>query len=267
MQQRQYQVRFGPGFVTPVVRNLLIANGAVFLIQLLLDYTEYGRLFQFYFALTPSMVISRFYVWQVVTYMFLHGGLFHMAMNMLVLMMFGTEIEARMGSSRFLKFYFFCGIGAGVAAFLFPPAWNSMTLGASGAIFGVLLAYGTFFPTRMLLAFFFFPMQARYFVIFIGLLEIYAMLGSPNSGIANFAHLGGLLFGYIFIRFQLWSSVKPASAPRRREASGAPKRRSPDDWKRVDAILDKVNREGMHKLSRQERSFLREMSKRTREEH
>lgn len=270
MQQRQYNIQFGPGYITPVVRKLLIANAVVFGIQLLLNFTpQYQKYFTYYFALTPILILTRFFVWQPVTYMFLHAPfyLWHFAFNMLALWMFGTQVEERMGSQRFLKFYFFCGVGAGIAAFLFPPSWHSSTLGASGAIFGILLAFAMFFPDRIILIYFIIPVKAKYLMLIIGIIEVLSLPRASYSDVAHFAHLGGLLFGYIFLRFKLWSAAKPKKTAWQRRQQPRPRERSPEDWKKVDAILDKVNREGMHKLTRQERNFLREMSRRNRTEH
>ncbi|MEW5944629.1 MAG: rhomboid family intramembrane serine protease [bacterium] len=260
-----YQVRFGPGRVMPVVRALLIANAAVFALQLVLNFTRYGWVIIHYFALYPESVVLKFYLWQTVTYMFLHdsSGLWHFGFNMLALWMFGTDVEERMGSSRFMEFYFFCGVGAGVFSVLFPPAWGSYTLGASGAIYGILMAFGIYFPERIILAFMLFPMKARHFVILFGLLELFAMLTSTGGGVAYFAHVGGLAFGYLFVRRQGAASGRLRT--RRRVIERRERERTDEDWKRVDEILDKVSTGGMHSLSRREKAFLKEMSRRHRQ--
>jgi len=263
MRYGNYEVQFGPRNISPVTRSLLIANAVVFFLQLALDYTPYSKYLTFYFALSPLLVYKKFFLWQLVTYMFLHSGLFHFAFNMLALWMFGAEVESRMGEKRFLQFYFFCGVGAGIATCLFPPAWSSFTLGASGAIFGVLVAFAKYFPDRIILAFMIFPMRARVFVIFFGLLQLFAMLSASGSNIAYFAHLGGIVFGYIFLRFEdgfqaQWRHYRWLRDEYKQE-------RSEPDWQRVDEILDKVNREGIGKLTKKERSFLREISKRHRQ--
>ncbi|MEW6203081.1 MAG: rhomboid family intramembrane serine protease [bacterium] len=262
MRYSGYQVQFGPGYITPVTRSLLIANAAAFFLQLVLDYTPYSRYLVHYFALSPLLVVNKFFIWQVVTYMFLHGGLFHFMFNMLALWMFGTEVESRMGERRFLNFYFFCGVGAGVVTCLFPPAWQSFTLGASGAIFGILVAFAKYFPDRIILAFMIFPMRARTFVIFFGMLQVFAMLSASGSNIAYFAHLGGILFGYLFLRYE--GNLKSQLRHYRWLREEFKKEQTETDWQRVDEILDKVSREGIHKLTKKERSFLREISKKHR---
>jgi membrane associated rhomboid family serine protease len=132
--------------------------------------------------------------------MFLHGGLFHIGFNMLALWMFGTELESLWGTERFTRFYFITGIGAAICSTLVQ--WNSFipTIGASGAIYGLLAAYGILFPDRMILLYFIIPIKAKYFVILMGLLAFWSSVTASGSGVAHVAHLGGMLFGWLYLR-------------------------------------------------------------------
>jgi membrane associated rhomboid family serine protease len=191
----------GPGPVTPVVKALIIANVAMFVVRSLLPgLTEP-------LGLVPQEVVTQLRVWQFVTYLFLHGGVFHILFNMLTLWMFGVELERMWGSRYFTKFYFVAGIGAGLtqllASFIPVPALSSLyfaqTIGASGAIYGLLLAYAMYFPHRQIMFFGIFPIEVRYFVLIMGAISLlYATDG--GSGVAHLAHLGGLAAGYLYLK-------------------------------------------------------------------
>jgi membrane associated rhomboid family serine protease len=189
-------------FVPPVTRALLITNIAVFLLQQLAD----GLLVR-WFALWPFGMPSShagFLPWQVVTYSFLHGSLFHIFFNLLALYMFGSEIERVVGQRRYLRFYFVCvlvaaGAQLAVSALSSGPAYP--TVGASGGVFGLLLAYGMYFPRRtVMLIFPPIPMPAWLFVIVYGLIELYFGVTGTQAGVAHFAHLGGMLGGWLMIQ-------------------------------------------------------------------
>lgn len=180
----------------PGTKWLLIANTVVFVVTF---FAGPPRIL----ALTPRAVVEGFMVWQLATYMFLHGGFGHILWNMLALWMFGAEIEQEWGTRRFLKFFFLCGIGAGVCVVLANYAVGSPdipTIGSSGAIFGLLLAYAILFPRRTILWGFLIPIQARWFVLIIGVISFMMSIGGGNTGISEFAHLGGLLTGYLYLR-------------------------------------------------------------------
>lgn len=190
-------------FLPPVTRLLLIANVAVFLLQYIL-----GDLLLIWFALwpfnTPPGIGAGFLPWQVITYGFLHGGLLHIGFNMLALYMFGGEIERVFGARRFLVYYLGCVFAAALtqlamSAFAGGPALP--TVGASGGVFGLLLAYGLFFPRRtVMLLFPPIPMPAWLFVTLYGLVELYLGVTGTQAGVAHFAHLGGMFGGYLLIR-------------------------------------------------------------------
>ncbi len=195
MTYYRYRFSFGYG-LTPVVKNLLLAMGAVFLLQMLVD-----RRIVIYFGLVPVFVWTRYFLWQLVTYIFLHGGLSHLLFNLLGLWMFGGELESYWGSGKFLRYFFFCGIGAAVCTVVFSPLQFVPIVGASGAIYGILLAFGWLFPNRPILIYFLFPIPAKYFVVLFGLIEFFSSLGGTGGGVAHLTHLGGLLFGLIYMAY------------------------------------------------------------------
>lgn len=193
-----YQTRhviFG-GSVTPVVKFLLIANTAVFFLQLFLP-SDIVLLF----GLVPALVWQDFYLWQLFTYQFLHGGLFHILFNMLALWMFGCDLERRWGSEFFLKYYFVSVIGGGILNTLFVPGQTAPSIGASAGIYGILLAYGLIYPNRIVYFYFLFPIKMKHFVWIIGAIAFYSSITASQGGIAHLAHLGGMLFGYVYLRW------------------------------------------------------------------
>lgn len=191
----------GPGPITPAVKALLIANIAAFVV------TFFWPAAQIPFMLQPKAVIESGHVWQVVTYMFLHGSLGHVFFNMLMLWMIGVELERMWGTRYFSKFYFTCGLGAGLTQIVLgvlPGAVGSQfyvtaTIGASGAIFGLLLAYALYYPTRPFLVFFVFPVPAKIFVTILGAISLLMALAG-GGGVAHTAHLGGLATGYFYLK-------------------------------------------------------------------
>jgi rhomboid family protein len=203
---RSYVNRYIPSNRFPVgLKWLLIVNTAIFIISILAE-RQIGPLFD-NFALVPSQVVRTFAVWQLVTYMFIHVGFSHILWNMLALWMFGAQIERLWGTQRFLRFYFSCGIIAAltviVCAYIFSGT-NVRTVGSSGAIYGILVAYGLMFPDQTILFGFLIPMKSKYFVMIIGgivFLQSYmATVGGRGSTVAVVAHLGGLVGGYLLLR-------------------------------------------------------------------
>jgi rhomboid family protein len=204
---------FGPGPLTPAIKAIVIANVAAFLVSLVIPAIT------LIFGLRPADIFGRLHVWQPVTYMFLHAGIFHILFNMLALWMFGVELERMWGSRYFVKYYFICGVGAAMTTVLlsFVPGsfgdqlYYSLTIGASGAIYGILLAYALYFPNRPILLYFIFPIPAKYFVAIMGAISLLSSMGGPGGGIAHTTHLGGLVAGYLYLkggRIHLVSEVK-----------------------------------------------------------
>ncbi|MBI2817309.1 MAG: rhomboid family intramembrane serine protease [Acidobacteria bacterium] len=193
-----FGLSFGPG-LTPGVKQLLIANIAVYVLASLLIPLGFGRPFA-WLVLNPYSVTHDFYVWQLVTYMFLHQPfptLFHILFNMFALWMFGSDLERTWGTRRFFMYYFVCGIGAGLTAIVLA---SSPVMGASGAIYGILLAYGMMFPDRMIFLYFLIPIKAKYFVMIMAGIEFMSQLTLPGSAVSHMAHLGGMAFGFAYLR-------------------------------------------------------------------
>jgi len=207
------------GAFPPVVQALLIGNGVVFLLQ---GFGGFSLIADF--ALwplgTPEYVqgqfgyqeVPQFQLWQLVSYSFLHGGLFHLLINMFVLWMFGTQMEYLWGSRRFVLYYFICVIGAGLTQLLVTsmdaggPIYP--TVGASGGVFGLLLAFGMRFPNQYILLLIPpIPMKAKYFVLLIGGIELFFGVSGTQAGVAHFAHLGGMAAGLVVILY--WAGVLP----------------------------------------------------------
>jgi membrane associated rhomboid family serine protease len=194
---------FGPGPLSTAMKALIAANVALFILTQLPS----GRVLTVWLGLLPADVVAQLRIWQPATYMFLHADLFHLLFNMLALWMFGTELERLWGQRYFLKFYFVCGIGAGLLTIVFSflpfdfsrALYESLVIGASGAIYGLLLAYGLYFPDRPILMFLLFPIPAKYFVMIIGAIAFYSSLGA-TGGVASATHLGGLVVGYLYLK-------------------------------------------------------------------
>ncbi len=246
-----------------VVKKLIIANVAVFMLQLILLRTS----FNFYLALYPRLVIERGYIWQLVTYMFLHGNLFHLAINMFIIWMFGTPLERLWGNNRFLKFYFVCGTGGAVFSFIF--AYNTAVIGASGAGYGILLAYAVLFPYNEVYVLGIFPVKARTLVIVIAAVEFVSGI-SGGTGIAHFAHLGGMAAGLLYMRAdhrtkRLWQGAKNLfeKLPIKVTFKGDDSTNSSDGddtSKNIDSILDKISSKGYENLSETEKRILENYS-------
>jgi membrane associated rhomboid family serine protease len=185
---------------TPAVRVLIITCVIAFFLQIF-DGVSGGPAFTYKFGLTPAQVTHNFYLWQLVTYIFLHdtGQFFHLLFNMLGLWMFGSELESLWGTKKFTKFFFICGIGAGLLTVLLSPNAGIPTIGASGAIYGILAAYGILFPNRTIILFIF-PIPAKWFVIGLGVMAFISSLSASGGGIAHVAHLGGMLCGLIYMK-------------------------------------------------------------------
>ena len=186
----------GGGAITPAVKFLLIANTAVFVLQTFVDY----RLV-YLFGLVPQLVWHNVYLWQLFTYQFLHGGLFHLLFNMLALWMFGGDLERRWGSIFFLKYYFVSVLGGGILNALLTPNQMVPSIGASGGVYGILLAYGLIYPNQIVYFYFLFPIKMKHFVWIIGAISLYSSIATGQSGIAHLAHLGGMGFGYLYLRW------------------------------------------------------------------
>ena len=264
---------------------LIIANVSVFMLQLLFStvslqwspqlmnvltedqlghsstqpwYYPASDKFTKLFWLYPPDAGGHLWLWQFFTYMFLHSTIdpWHLIFNMLGLWMFGSEVERVLGSRRFLTLYFTAGIFAGICGCIFTP-WSPM-VGASGAIFAIEVAFAMYFPDTTVI-FYFFPMKAKYLVMIFAGITIFNCIVPRTGNIAHFAHLGGLIYGFLFVRYSYrvveylnkWYLYQQEKELQKEQELRA----------KVDEILDKVNREGLQNLTRRERSFLKSASK------
>ena len=180
----------------PATLAIIIANVFVFIVSYLapneMDY---------YLVLRPILVTEYKFLWQVFTYMFMHGGFWHIALNMLILLMFGMQLERHWGSSEFLAYYLFSGIGAGLFILIFNMATGDVmtaTLGASGAVYGLLLAFATLFPRANVYLMGLIPVRAPIFVLGATAVSLFSQITGLRGGISHIGHLAGFLFGYIY---------------------------------------------------------------------
>ena len=284
----------------PIIKNLLIINAVVFILQTMLGNLSFDGVPGWYivnrwFALNPLSGIDaagqsyNFQIWQLITYQFMHGGFGHIFFNMLVLWMFGIEIENMWGSKKFLTFYLLCGVVAGIFHLIVSPLFDlppAVTIGASGAIYGVMIAFALFFPDRLIYLYFFIPIKAKYLITFAVILEI-MLVDSAGSSIAHLAHLGGAFAAFIFIMLDKDSYIalkrilnwninlnNPFSKmenPFKKEKGNVEeakfyefKEKKKDNevtQKDIDKILDKISESGYQNLTAEEKKILFEASK------
>lgn len=291
----------GFSFFPPVIKNLLLINIVVFVIQMIFDNLSFGGvpgwyLLNRYFALNPLTGIDQalqpynFQIWQFFTYQFMHGSFTHILFNMFMLWMFGMEIENMMGSRKFLTYYLVCGVGAGIVQLFLAPVFSESlapVIGASGAVYGIMIAFAMFFPDRYIFIYFLVPVKAKYLIVFLIVLEFLSV--GEASFVAHLAHIGGALTGFIFLILDRNNIIKLDSifGTRRKTSSfgQSPRFRKPmfsksndieeaqfydiDSTKKVeeitqaeiDAILDKISESGYQNLTEREKRILFEASK------
>jgi len=199
---------FGWGYrPTPVVKQLLILNTAIFILLALLSVyaPRLAQITVVLFGVVPVDTVFSLRLWQPLTYLFLHAGFWHLFFNMFALWMFGTPLERDWGGRRFLRYYLLTGVGAGVLNVAVSLIWGGPsatipTIGASGAIYGLLLAFGLLYPRQPILIWFVLPVPAWLFVSIYGGITFLSALQGPGSGISHISHLGGMLFGLIYLR-------------------------------------------------------------------
>lgn len=192
-----YQILFG-GPVSRAVKSLLIINTVVFCFQQL-DHLAGSDQLTVLLGLRPVSVWQQLQLWRPMTYLFLHGDFFHIIFNMLSLYFFGPELERLWGTSRFYRYYFVTGVGAALCTVAVGPWSPTITIGASGAIYGILLAYGLNFPNRIVYIYALFPIKVKYMVIGMTAFAFFASIGGSGGGIAHWTHLSGLLVGFIYL--------------------------------------------------------------------
>jgi membrane associated rhomboid family serine protease len=242
--------------VTPWVRRLLFANIAVFFVQLAAPALAEPLVF------VPVLVLTR--PWSIVTYMFLHGGMMHILFNMMALFFFGPRVEARLGSGRFVRLYFVSGISGALLSFMLAP--HAAIIGASAAVFGVMLAFAYFWPRDQILIWGVLPVEARWLVVITTVISLYSGFRGSQGGVADFAHLGGYAGAFLYLR---WIASARGMKRFNKLATGGVPDRLLGNWKSVDPrsvhelnrdevnrILDKINATGLASLTPQEKLFL-----------
>ncbi len=268
------------GDLTPTVKWLVIANVVCFCVQHLLLSDEAQK----WFMLVPEAAVQQFAVWQLVTYMFMHGDVWHLVFNMLMLWVLGRELEFYWGQREFLRFYFACGIGAALLnlpiSFYYTQNPAVPMLGASGAIYGLLIAFGIIFWNRYitLLLGFFLPVtiKVKYLVIGLGLIALYSGLSRVADGVGHFAHLGGMAVGFVYMTF-FKPSLRWGDSGRAHESvlgkwlrtrkenaqqQGWIRQRQQEAHFRddLDSLLDKISEVGYENLSEDEKLQLKNAS-------
>ena len=298
--QSEYRPQFGGfRFFPPVIKYMIIINVVMYFLQNMLTtsmFTVAGKpLDEFFIRMTYLFPLGEgFKIWQLGTYMFLHGGFMHIFFNMLMLWMFGMEVENTWGSQRFLLFYFVCGISAGLSNIFIAPlfAYPAPTIGASGAVYGVLVAFAMMFPDRYIYMYFLLPIKAKYLIPFFLALEVFNGVTGTSDGVAHMAHLGGALVGAIWVILQArgvidkimpsgrirsgtitgsglrssWSQPTKEATFYEMKPDPAPKHTGDPEFDRyqkvIDEILDKISRSGYAGLTEEEKRILLDASKR-----
>ena len=267
-RQQWKQNPLSPSLFTDAIKFIILINFLIFILQYLSGMED--ELFTI-FGIVPSKTFGELMLWQPFTYLFFHGGIWHVLINMFVLWMFGSELEKFWGKKEFLRFFFITGIGSGLITILFSLSSTNPVVGASGAIYGVLLAYGFMFPNRLVYLYFLIPIKVKYLVILIGAIAFFSSLNPGNSNISHLTHLSGMVIGFIYLRSSInWNTINHFVIHRKDEI-----KRHYEDKKnekrealklQVDAILDKINDVGYDNLSESEREFLFKASKKLSED-
>lgn len=256
-----------------VIKALVITNAAVFVLSMVVG-GEFTRLF----GLVPTRVIHDRWVWQPFTYLFLHGNFFHLLFNLFALWMFGMPVIANWGPREFLKYFMLTGVGAGLVSVAAAPSSASVIIGASGAVYGLLVAFAMLFPEAVVYLYFFFPIKAKHMAILFGLMEFFAGASAANPASARVAHLSGMVIGYVYIRWWWVAEDKlkivmsgfgagperTAAKPRRRpQAVGGPAvpEGPENESAEVDRILDKILAHGESSLTEREREVLKRQAR------
>ena len=268
---------FGHG-LTPWVKRILIVNVVVWLAMLAIP--SLGA----WLAFVPAETFSR--PWTLVTYMFVHGGGLHLFFNMLILYFFGPPLESMWGGSEFLKFYLVAGLAG--AAFSYVFAFNAAVVGASAAIYGVMLAFAMNWPDMQVYIWFLFPVKVKWLVAFLAAVSILSLVGGREDGVAHFAHLGGFAGGFLYLKFQdrvglQLGQLRKAVARRKFSvtagggeksqgaesgAKGPPRPGSKQEERvldEVDRVLDKISESGLQSLTEEELKLLDRVSKKYRQ--
>ena len=256
------QLSYKPQLFTDAIKLLVSVNLTIFFLQ-----TISGKehlLFDL-FGLVPQAIWSDFMIWQPLTYLFFHGNIWHVLINMFVLWMFGSELENAWGRKNFLKYYFMTGIGAGIVTCLFNLQSNIPVVGASGAVYGILLAYGLSFPNRTVYLYGLIPIKSIWFVIAIGILAFFSSFQQMTQ-ISHLTHISGMAIGYIFLKRRwrlndIWFKIRKKTLEYRIQIEDVKQSKEKVLEKNIDNILDKIQKVGFKGLSDQEQNNLYNASK------
>ncbi|MCX8124002.1 MAG: rhomboid family intramembrane serine protease [Spirochaetes bacterium] len=257
--------------ITPSVKKIIIFTSAVYILQLFGNIFAQGVI-ENTFGIHHIGFAHQFKLWQPFTYMFLHGNFLHIFFNMFALWMFGSDLEDLFGSKNFMRFYLYSGVGAGLCialmnAYIFEHyEYNPITIGASGAIYALLLAYGMIWPNREVLLYFLFPIKMKYLVLIFGAIEFFGTLASASGaggGISHIGHFGGLVTGFILLKTKFWYKKKEVFNPFNRLLRSyrlAQHRKRIEDRIKakeiIDTLLDKITRYGFSSLTKEEKQAL-----------
>jgi membrane associated rhomboid family serine protease len=259
-QSQQTQFTWNPRSFTDAIKVLIIINVGMYFLQIItssqLDMVKF-------FGLSTQTIWPL--IWQPITYMFMHDGVWHVVINMFVLWMFGSELETIWGKTEFLKYYFVTGVGAGIIWLLFNIGGsNAILIGASGAVYGILMAYGLMFPNRTVYVYFLFPVKVKWFVLFIGAIAFISSMGT-GSNISHLTHLSGMLIGYLYLRFSdHWRNILFNFRKKIIELKTTQKKKDKQQeiklQQEVDRLMDKANICGWESLSNEEQVKLQSSS-------
>jgi len=265
--------------LTPWVKRLLIANTVVFALTYVIGQ---GFVFE-WFSFQPTKILFR--PWSPFTYMFLHGGFGHLFMNMLGLFFFGPQLESKWGSSEFIRYYLVCGFGGAALSFLFLLFVSNPIVGASAAVYGVLLGFAMTWPNAPIYVWGIFPIKAKFLVGFFVVVSFINTFGGAGGGVAHFAHLGGFAAGFLYLKTDWRASqaiqgigkaararrfaIVPREEREEQEAAASDLSREAEATEKttldaVDRVLDKISAEGMASLTEQEKQLLDQVSKKHR---
>ena len=261
-QSNPGQLSYKPSLFTDAIKTLISINFAIFILQ---SISSSEIMFFSNFGLVPKLVWSQLKIWQPFTYMFFHGDIWHVLINMFVLWMFGSELERVWGKKNFLHFYFITGVGSGLGTMLFGLQSTIPIVGASGAIYGVLLAYGVMFPNRTVYLYGIIPIKSIWFVIGIGVIAFFSSFNNFTN-ISHLTHLFGMIIGYLYLKRpvhfrSLWFSVFKKVLEYRIQNQEKEISRSVEIERDLNSILDKINREGFKSLTQEEEERLYKNSK------
>ncbi len=248
----------------PATKWIIIISGVLLPLQTIVGKFA-GPVLVEYFGLIPAYVTGRYWLWQPLTYLFLHGGVFHWLFNMLIFWMFGAELERQWGTRQFLKYFFITGVGSALCVLALTPHSVVPTIGSSGAVFGFIVAFAMMFPNAVMYLYFLIPLKVWQAAILFAFIEFFTGMQGGGSGISQFAHLGGMATGYVYLRWwsTAWIRLKGSLRSWRKPKNSVEFHEVTDELvERVDHILDKVLKHGADSLTPEEKKIMDRYSQR-----